>query len=204
MNLADTGRLHGQYATNYDQLTRDYACYAAEVVFGLLYEYVIVGDCLLDVGIGTGLSAAPFAKAGLTIFGFDLSEEMLAVCRAKRLAFDLTVGDLTDTPWPYAPQTFDHVAACGVLHFVEELRPFFRGAAEVLRPGGLAAFTTKTAPELPHPVVPAAAEGEPIPVFLHRRAEVEDLAAAHGFNTLKVLRFYVGQDLFDAFVMQCG
>jgi predicted TPR repeat methyltransferase len=53
------------------------------MVFGMAFEYVAPGERLPDLGIGTGLSSAPFRKAGPEIRGLDGSEEMLAACRRK-------------------------------------------------------------------------------------------------------------------------
>jgi predicted TPR repeat methyltransferase len=189
---------HAQYAHDYDRLTAEYHCYAAEVLFGLLYEYVQPGQHLLDLGIGTGLSAAPFAKAGLVISGADFAPEMLAVCRAKGFAVDLRLVDLSRSPWPYPPRVFDHALACGLLHFFETLDSFLASAVRVLRPGGCLAFTTKPAPAAGPQVVRVTAQGQNI--YLHSPALVADLAARHGLTVLKDLQFYVGADLFTAYV----
>lgn len=204
MSYSDPGRLHGQFAAGYDRLAREYGCYAAEVLFGLAYEYVRPGECLLDVGIGTGLSSAPFAKAGLVISGIDASEEMLAVCRSKNIAADLRQADLAVTPWPYAPRSFDHVLACGLLHFFEDVAPQIESAARVIRPGGVFAFTTKVPPPGSPSVVRHDSGG--IAVFLHQLDYVAEQIAAHGFEPLKAVRFFVGDeqaesaDIFCAFV----
>ena len=192
MSHSEPGRLHGRFAADYDRLTREYHCYAAEVLFGLAYEYVRPGECLLDVGIGTGLSSAPFAKAGLVISGIDASEEMLAVCRSKNVAVDLRRADLSVTPWPYAARSFDHVLACGLLHFFEDLAPQFKSVARVIRPGGVLAFTIKVWP-LGSPRVVRFDSGG-IAVFLHRLDHVAEVATQHSFERLKAMRFFVGDE----------
>ncbi|WP_423224970.1 hypothetical protein [Candidatus Amarolinea aalborgensis] len=65
--------LHDAYAADYDQQVQAYGCHVADVLFGLCYEYVQPGQRLLDAGIGSGLSAQLFAKAGLEIHGMDFS-----------------------------------------------------------------------------------------------------------------------------------
>ena len=196
--------LHDAYAAEYDEQVRAYECYLAEALFGLCYEYVRPGDNLLDVGIGSGLSAAPFAKAGLRVWGVDFSPVMLDVCRVKAIAEELKVHDLQVTPWPYAAGAFDHVISCGLLHFIADLDAIFSETARVLRPGGLFAFTTKS---------PAAAEvparryerlstpGGP-DVFDHFPAYVGTLIAGNGFERLKVIRCFVGQDIFYAWAIR--
>ena len=50
-----------------------YDCHIADLLFGLCYEFTRPGQRLLDAGIGTGLSARLFPRAGLTIYGMDFS-----------------------------------------------------------------------------------------------------------------------------------
>ena len=52
-----------------------------EVLFGLCYEYLHSGDRLLDIGIGTGLGAEPFARAG---FQFSPRKELRLRVRTGR------------------------------------------------------------------------------------------------------------------------
>jgi len=78
--------LHDSYAADYDNQVQAYDCHMAEVLFGLCYEFIQPDQRLLDVGIGSGLAALPFAKAGLEISGMDFSPAMLAICRAKGIA----------------------------------------------------------------------------------------------------------------------
>ena len=86
--------LHDAYALDYDAQVDAYECYVADLLFGLAYEYIEPGQRLLDIGIGSGLSAWPFAKAGLEISGMDFSPVMLDICKSKGLAKDLTLHDL--------------------------------------------------------------------------------------------------------------
>jgi predicted TPR repeat methyltransferase len=206
MSSADTAALHGRFATDYDRLTQAYGCYAAEVLFGLAYERVRPGERLLDLGIGTGLSAAPFAQAGLLVSGVDVSPEMLAVCRQKNIAVDLRVADLTVRPWPYAPQSFEHILACGLLHFFGDLGPVLAEVARVVCPGGQFVFTVKAAPAGGPALARIEAQG--LAIYLHSRAYVVQLAARHGFAVGNDMRFSVGperaeaDEVFYAFVLR--
>lgn len=47
------------------------------ILHGMLTEHLKPRQRLLDLGIGTGLSALPFRQAGLEVNGIDGSEEML-------------------------------------------------------------------------------------------------------------------------------
>lgn len=180
-----------------------------EALFGLVYEYVNSGDTLLDVGIGTGLASVPFVKAGVKVHGLDADPEMLALCKAKALAAELTLHDLSDIPWPYTDTVFDHVLACGVLHFLADLEPVFCEVHRLLRPNGTFTFTTKAPP--------SSLDGEALQQFpieemiqgmtlyLHLRSSLDRLMAACGFELLKELRLLVKtgrhtEDAFCAFV----
>lgn len=72
-------------------------------------------DAVLDFGCGTGLSGLALKLAGFaTIDGFDLSEEMLAQARAKRLYRALT---MIESGAALPAQTGDYaaIAAIGVI-----------------------------------------------------------------------------------------
>ena len=95
--------LHDAYAADYDAQVQTYDCHVAEVLFGLCYEFIQPGQRLLDVGIGSGISAQLFAKAGLEIYGMDFSPAMLDICRAKGFAADLKQHDLLQLPGRILP-----------------------------------------------------------------------------------------------------
>jgi predicted TPR repeat methyltransferase len=194
----DSRQAHDESATDYDRLARAYHCFAPEALFGLCYEYVQPRERLLALGIGTGLCAAPFVKAGLQAFGLDASAEMLNVCRAKGIAADLRQLDIRIKPWPYADGYFDHVIACGVFHFLDDLDPVFQEASRVVRRGGLYAFTTKV-PRLEREREAtsqkyAAEVISGVAIFSHRKAYLDELIAGGGFETLKDLEILIGVD----------
>lgn len=77
-----------------------------------------VGDAeraVLDFGCGTGLSGLALRRAGFALIdGIDPSPEMLAGAREKQAYRSLTVIELDD-PAPIAPESYDLIAAIGVL-----------------------------------------------------------------------------------------
>ena len=85
-------------ASHYDSKAEEYNWRGPEVVFGLSYSFVNPGESVLDIGIGTGLGSALFHKAGLHVYGMDVSTEMLDACRSKGFATDLKKHDLGSTP----------------------------------------------------------------------------------------------------------
>lgn len=202
MTQTTNGALHDAYAVDYDAQVQAYDCHIGDLLFGLCYEFVRPGQRLLDAGIGSGLSAQLFAQAGLEVHGMDFSAAMLAICRAKGLAADLRLHDLTQAPWPYPAACFDHLVCCGVLHFIPELDAVFDEAARVLLPGGVFAFTTRQ---------PAGPVGLSTPferhtagdfaIYSHAAACVEALLAQRGFTVLKTQRCLVGEDVFVLWVV---
>ncbi len=203
MTQTTNAALHDAYAAEYDAQVQAYDCYVADLLFGLCFEFVQPGQRVLDAGIGTGLSAQLFAKAGLTIHGMDFSPAMLDLCRAKGLAAELAEHDLGQLPWPYPTGRFDHVVCCGVLHFIPELDGIFGEAARVLSAGGVFAFTTR---------LPATLENYPQPyerqivggfeIFSYAPAHVEGLVMRHAFTHLKRQKCFVGDDLFLLWVVR--
>lgn len=196
-------RLHDAYAADYDQQVQSYGCRMADLLFGLCFEYVQPGQRLLDVGIGSGLSTQLFAKAGLEVHGMDFSPAMLALCRAKGFAADLTLHDLQQAPWPFPSAGFDHVICCGVLHFMGDLDTIFDEAARVLRPAGVFAFTTQlpAAPIADRPPYQQRIVGD-FEIYAQAPACVEALLSQHSFTPLKQQKCFVGDDLFMLWVVR--
>ena len=179
------------------------------------FEYVNPHDRLLDVGIGTGLSSLPFAKAGLEVFGIDGSIEMLNICKSKDIAKDPKHFNLQNTPLPYSDGFFEHVISCGVFHFFGDLALLFKEVSRIIKPGGIFAFTIKAqAPKKEEKVAGRNREdysemsSEGVTVFMHSNRYIEELLQGYGFDKLKELKFLVwsGQedsdDLFYAYVAQ--
>lgn len=135
--------LHDSYAADYDRQVSEYRCYLAEILFGLCYDSIQPGQFLLEAGIGSGLCATLFSKAGLVIHGFDFSQAMLAICQEKGFVANLKQHNLLDSPWPYSSNQYDILISCGVFHFLSDLEGVFSEAQRILRPSGIFAFTTK-------------------------------------------------------------
>jgi SAM-dependent methyltransferase len=96
----------------------------------------IPGRDLLDVGIGTGVSARPFRAAEFRVLGVEVDARMAAFARQD--GFDVEVAKFED--WDAAGRTFDLVIAGMTWHWVDPTAGAAKAAA-LLRPGGrLAAF----------------------------------------------------------------
>jgi SAM-dependent methyltransferase len=94
------------------------------------------GRDVLDVGIGTGISARPFQAAGCRVLGVDVDARMAEF--ARQHGFEVEVAKFED--WGPAGRTFDAVIAGQAWHWVDPVAGAAK-AAEALRPGGrLAVF----------------------------------------------------------------
>jgi len=177
-------------AEAYDSEARATGYLGPEVAFGLMYEYVMPGQSLLDLGIGTGLSSVLFRKAGLRVYGVDGSREMLDACLWKGYT-DLTRHDLAAPPYPFASASFDHALCLGVLNFLSDPSPVFVKTARLLRPGGafallMASLDEDEAAELVIAPEDAKAD-EPVKMHLYSRAQISGLLENAGFTLLKSL-----------------
>ena len=97
---------------------------------------------ILDIGIGTGLLSQEIVDQfdHVTLVGVDLSIEMLAECRKKRVADSLHRCDIANENLPFNRNTFDVAVSCGVFGFLESLEHAFNEMARVTASGGLVAF----------------------------------------------------------------
>ncbi|HBH49132.1 MAG TPA: hypothetical protein DDX98_10850, partial [Bacteroidales bacterium] len=131
-----------EFAVHYDEYVSQTHWYGPQMLFGLMYEYLCPEDNLLDLGIGTGISAKPFKRAGLKIYGVDGSEEMIKICQNKAITEDIRLADLADNfKSPYGVAIFEHVISVGVFHLVGNLASVFSEVARSIRKGGIFGFT---------------------------------------------------------------
>ena len=96
----------------------------------------LAGSLVLDAGCGMGRYLRIAAEAGARVVGMDLS---LAVVAAREMTADLPGvavirGDLLRPP--FAPGSFDHIYALGVLDHTPDPRAAFLELARLLKPGG--------------------------------------------------------------------
>ena len=187
--------IHDQFASEYDKAVSEYESYGAEILFGLSYEFVKPREHLIDIGIGTGLSSVPFAKAGLNVAGIDGSAAMLEICRAKGIATALELHDLQATPWPYSDLAYDHAIACGLLHFFGNLSFVFAEIGRLLKTNGVFAFTFLT--QTQNEAVSSGGSDfhelsrSGVSIFAHSQEYITSLLNMSGFKTVKRVKYAV-------------
>lgn len=128
------------FAAAYENKTEKANWLGPDVMFGMSYRYVHAGEKILDMGIGTGLCSELFHRAGLLVYGMDISAEMLKVAASKGFTDELREHNLAETPYPYADNSMDHVVCGGVMHIFADPSPIIREAARIIRIGGVFVF----------------------------------------------------------------
>ena len=100
------------------------------------------GQRVLDVGCGTGVDLARFARGGARAVGVDLAESAVRLAQQnvghQRLPACLLVGD--GEHLPFADHQFDFVFAHGVVQYTANGRRLVEEVRRVLKPGGQAVF----------------------------------------------------------------
>jgi len=128
----------------YDPLATDYARHREG------HEYVIAvlerlferspGESVLEVGCGTGVYSAAIAESvASTVYGMDLSRQMLRQAAAHKRIFYLQGGA---SNLPFADHAIDMIFSINVVHHIQNIGDYFREAFRILKPGGV--FCTAT------------------------------------------------------------
>ena len=111
------------------------------------------GERILDLGTGTGHTAAYLAHASRQVTGVDPEPDMLTAARQTYGDHPgLTFVKATAADLPFEDGAFDAAVARHTLHHHEDVRATFRELARVLRPRGRFVLVDETSP---HPDVTA-------------------------------------------------
>jgi len=178
-------------AHEYDRSKQAQGWRGPEVVFGLMSDFLYPGQSVLDIGIGTGLGSRLFHKAGLSVYGMDMSREMLDVCREKHIAEDLKAHDLTVEPYPYATASIHHAVCVGVLNHFEDLGPAFREVSRILKSNGVFGFVVADREPEEQAGFSVEHADSQTPMFRHSRDQIGDLLDKTAFEFLAEIEFFV-------------
>lgn len=98
----------------------------------------------IDLGCGTGLAAAAFAKQVDHFVGIDLSPGMIKQARATGLYAELEVADMIEGLRGKDDASANLVVAADAFVYLSDLAPVLIEAQRVLASGGVLAFTLET------------------------------------------------------------
>ena len=100
---------------------------------------------VVDVGCGGGILSEAMAGRGATVIGLDLSEKALKVAQLHALESGIGVEYKLESVEKFAaayPAAFDIVTCMELLEHVPDPGQTIAACAALLRPGGLAVFST--------------------------------------------------------------
>jgi SAM-dependent methyltransferase len=103
---------------------------------GLLDYAALKGKPVLEIGFGTGWLLNELVRAGAQVHGIDLSRSHEALCRYRFRDQNVKLQIASAENIPYPNDTFDLVAAWGVLHHAADDARCYAEVHRVLKPGG--------------------------------------------------------------------
>ena len=143
--------LFDQYAPKFESALVDDLGYRGP---SLLFKAVLAARCAvrkpaffkcgIDLGCGTGLAAAAFAKEVDRFIGIDLSPRMIEKSRATGLYAELEVNDMLEALRAKRDASADLILAADAMVYVADLVPVLQETCRVLVAGGVLAFTLET------------------------------------------------------------
>lgn len=178
---------------DYEKRSASMNWHGPEIAFGMSYDLLKSGDSVLDVGIGTGLSAQLFKMAGARVYGMDASAAMIELCLKKNIAEEIKQHDMFKQPYPFEDKFFDLIVCTGVFHMVDDLSPVFREISRMLKKDGVFTFTVMDRDETDVKVKKVVIEdvnGQQFSFHRYSQKEVIEMLSDCGIGYLKSVQFY--------------
>ncbi len=133
-----------EFADTFDSKLEELNYRAPELLGTALARHVDgKGLRILDAGCGTGLCAPHLRPLARKLEGIDLSEEMLALAKKRKLYDRLNKAELTEALQTRSKR-YDVAVAADVLCYFGDLTAVFGAMATAVQQGGLFAFTLET------------------------------------------------------------
>jgi len=136
MQEASTKRIYDVHSMFYDATFGRLV--ARRVAKAIGHMNINAEDCVLDLGIGTGMSLNYYPKDRGRIVGVDLSSGMLREARKKIREQERTNAEVFQADamkLPFADDSFDHVFISHVISVVSDPCRLVQEAQRVARPG---------------------------------------------------------------------
>ena len=140
--VTDTAGLYDDWAEKYEADLRAIGYAAADrCAAALAAADPQLSSPVVDLGCGTGLSGESLKAAGFgEIDGYDFSEGMLALARAKNCYRDVIYSDLSK-PGAVPDKGYRHAVLVGVLHHTHAPPEAISDALALVPVGGCLVFT---------------------------------------------------------------
>ncbi|MCG6188261.1 class I SAM-dependent DNA methyltransferase [Maribellus maritimus] len=192
-------KLANEFADEYDNSIAKNNWTSPQILFKMIEERLQPKSAILDVGIGTGESSAPFYRAGHSITGVDGSKKMLTKCKSKNITERLTQINLETESLPFSDKFFDLVISNGVFHLISPLNDIFSEISRVLKYRGYFAFTFENANDTSgyDEIAPGIWENKtPTGVFTfkYNTGYISELLQNNGFTEIKQSTFLAFQN----------
>jgi ubiquinone/menaquinone biosynthesis C-methylase UbiE len=105
-----------------------------------LFNSISAGKKILDMGCGAGFDLNFFGAQGLSLYGFDASEEMVKLSKMRNPNAEIKVGRFDEVP--FESNYFDFVASKWAIQTADEIDPIYKEVLRVLKTGGEFIFLT--------------------------------------------------------------
>lgn len=152
--MQDT-KQYNQFAQKYSDLNKAQNEESISSYFHFL-ESMKPGQKILDMGCGAGFDLNYFGTKGLSLYGFDASEEMVSLAQSRNKNADIKVGKFDNIP--FESNFFDFVVSKWAIQTAADIEPIYKEVLRVLKPGGEFVFLT----------------GHPIRQFLEKKKSPKD------------------------------
>jgi len=103
------------------------------------------GGRVLDLGCNNGYGTLFLAEAGLHVIGVDVSTKLLDQARSRSPSHRTRFLAVDGQRLPFAAGSFDLVTSFQVIEHIADTAPYLGEISRVLKPGGVAMFSTPNA-----------------------------------------------------------
>jgi SAM-dependent methyltransferase len=150
------------------------------------------GGRVLDLGCNNGYGTLFLAEAGLDVVGVDVSTRMLAEARARSATHRTRFLEVDGLRLPFAADAFDLVTSFQVIEHIADTARYLEEVGRVLKPGGVAMFSTPNARIRLDPGMP------PWNMFHVREYQAQELrdVLAPWFSDVQVLGLFAVDELY--------